>query len=70
MTFSEALKLVKNGHQIRLKKWEEDVAIACQFPDENSQNTHPYLYAIGQFGRVPWTPTVFELFSNDWEEMI
>ena len=68
MKFSEAFEeLQKGSHGMRLPKWSEDVIIRLQRPDDNSANTHPYLYVESRFGRVPWMPTVPELFSEDWE---
>ncbi len=32
--------------------------------------TAPYLYVTSRFGKVPWMPTVIELFSEHWEEEI
>ena len=67
MKFEEALKEVKNGNPIRLPFWKEDVTINCQYPDENSKMTAPYLYVSSRFGRVPWKETFIEMFSDDWE---
>lgn len=68
MKFTEAFEFLQNkGGAIRLPKWSEDVIIRLQRSDENSENTHPYLYVESRFGRVPWMPTVPELFSEDWE---
>lgn len=67
MNFGQAFEEVRNGKGMRLKKWEKDVVIRCQTPDEFSEMTAPYLYAESRFGRVPWKETNIELFSNDWE---
>lgn len=67
MKFTEAFEDLQNGsHGMRLPKWGEDVIIRLQRPDENSANTHAYLYVESLFGRVPWMPTVPELFSEEW----
>lgn len=52
---------------MRLPNWQPDVKIKCQFPDEHSKMTAPYLYVESRFGLVPWKETNIELFSNDWE---
>ena len=67
MVFEQAFECVKKGGWCRLPKWPEDVKIKAQYPDENSKTTAPYLYVESRFGRVPWTPTMIELFSEEWE---
>jgi hypothetical protein len=67
MDFGKALEEVKKGHAMRLPRWQEDVIILAQFPDENSKMTAPYLYVQSRFGRVPWKETMIELFAENWE---
>ena len=67
MNFGNALELVKKGKAMRLPRWQDDVKIKAQFPDQNSKMTAPYLYVESRFGRVPWKETMIELFSEDWE---
>lgn len=67
MNFGEAFEYCKKGNPIRLPKWEKDVTINAQFPDENSKMTHPYLYVNSRYGNVPWKETFVELFSDQWE---
>lgn len=67
MNFGEALEAVKAGQGMRLPKWNPDVVIRAQFPDEHSKMTAPYLYVESRFGRVPWKETMIELFAEDWE---
>lgn len=67
MKFEKALKIVKKGRSIRLNQWNPDVKIVCQFPDEHSKMSAPYLYIESRFGLVPWLPTQIELFSDDWK---
>lgn len=64
--FGIALEAVKKGKGMRLPKWSEDVVIRCQFPDEHSKMTAPYLYVESRFGRVPWKETMIELMSDEW----
>lgn len=66
LPFGIALEAVKCGKGMRLPKWSEDVVIRCQFPDEHSKMTAPYLYVESRFGRVPWKETMIELMSNEW----
>jgi len=69
MTFGDALNTVISfkDSSMRLPQWKEDVSIKCQFPDEHSKMTSPYLYVESRFGKVPWKETVIELFSDKWE---
>jgi len=67
MNFEKALKQVKKGKGMRLPFWKSDVGIFCQYPDEDSKMTAPYLYVDSRFGRVPWKETFIEMFSSDWE---
>ncbi|QKE56452.1 hypothetical protein [Bacillus phage YungSlug] len=69
MKFEEASSKVKNKEVggMRLPSWSPDVVIRCQFPDEHSKMTHPYLYAESRFGCVPWNPTVPETWNDKWE---
>ena len=68
--FGEALEELQkeDGYKygIRLLKWNEDVVIRVQRPDEYSKMTAPYLYVESRFGRVPWIPTQIEIFSDEW----
>lgn len=66
-TFGVALQAMKSGKGARLPHWKEDVVIRCQFPDEHSKMTAPYLYVESRFGRVPWKETMIELFAENWE---
>ena len=69
MTFDEAFATVSKHRSVymSLPFWSEDVKVFCQFPDENSKMTHKYLYVESRFGRVPWSPTQVELFSDKWK---
>lgn len=67
MSFEEALSKIKSGKGVmRLTYWKPDVFISIQIPDEHSKMTHPYLYISSRFGKIPWMPTVVELFSEAW----
>lgn len=65
--FGWALNQLKNGKAVRLPSWDDDVCIKCQFPDEKSKMTAPYLYVESRFGLVPWKETMIELFAENWE---
>lgn len=68
LSFGKALDIVQRSNKgMRLPTWQRDVVIKCQYPDEHSKMTHPYLYVESRFGRVPWKETVVEMFSNEWE---
>jgi hypothetical protein len=66
-TFGQAIEYMKDGEGIRLPKWEPDVFISIQKPDENSKMTAPYFYVTSRFGMVPWIPTMIEMFSEEWQ---
>lgn len=66
-SFAWALMQLKQGAAVRLPSWQDDVKIKCQFPDENSKMTAPYLYVESRFGCVPWKETMIELFAENWE---
>jgi len=68
LNFGQAFSALKEANCcMRLPKWSTDVVIKMQIPDENSKMSAPYLYVESRYGRVPWMPTVIELFSEDWE---
>jgi hypothetical protein len=56
-----------NKKGFRLPQWSPDVIIRVQKPDENSKMTAPYFYVESRFGKVPWIPTMIEMFSKEWE---
>ena len=68
MKFTKALKKLqsKKAACIYIQSWSEDVWIRCQFPDDNSKMSAPYLYVDSRFGKVHWTPTQVDMFSVDW----
>ena len=73
LRFTEAFDIISkienaNGGKImRLPNWGKDVYIACQWPDENSKMTHPYLYVTSRYGKCPWKETFPEMFAANWE---
>lgn len=72
MYFGEALAMLQRDEvdYIRLPKWNDDVKIRVQRPDEHSKMTAPYLYVESRFGRVPWKETMIEMFDDNWIAMI
>ena len=66
MNFGQAIEMMRNGGKVRLPKWEPDVFISIQTPDENSKMTAPYFYVTSRFGLVPWIPTMIEMLSVEW----
>ena len=77
MKFTEAFEILQESLEMcmYLPKWDRvqghnpacPTLIAIQIPDNTSKMTHPYLYVESRFEKVPWMPTVVELFSQDWE---
>ena len=77
LSFSEALTLLRSGRTLARQGWNASgMYLKCQFPDEYSKMTSPYLYLTIPKGtqsnieegerRVPWQPAQVDLFSNDW----
>lgn len=71
MDFSEALEIVKQGTPIYRDGWNRvGLHIKCQFPDDNSKMTLPYLYieypcSVGDF-KCPWVPSHTDIMAEDW----
>ena len=68
--FGDAIKIMREDGNVRLPKWSDEVRISIQNPDENSKMTAPYFYVTSRFGAVPWIPTMIEMLSMEWEEML
>lgn len=69
MNFGEAFEQVKKEKGdvgMRLSMWSPDIIIRAQYPDTHSKMTQPYLYVDCKLGRVPWIPSIPELFLEDW----
>ena len=56
-----------NKSGFRRKNWEPNVVVRVQTPDAHSKMTGPYLYLEADLGRLPWQPSTFDLFANNWE---
>ena len=69
MRFSEALAIMDDGGSVRIDKWEPDVFISVQQPNELSKMTAPYFYVTSRFGMVPWNPTQIEMLTEVWDEV-
>ena len=68
MTFSKAFQRIRDKNVVMfLPNWSHDVKIRLQDRTEVSKMTHPYLYVESCKGKVPWMPTIIELFSDEWE---
>lgn len=69
MTFSEALKHVKNGKKLTRKEWNGDgMFITMQMPTPDSKMTVPYIYMkTVDDNFVPWVPSQTDLMSEDWK---
>lgn len=71
MTFSEALRLLKQGRKLARTGWNgRDMWIKLQVPDRGSMMTLPYLYMRTVDGRfVPWLASQTDLLEDDWEDV-
>lgn len=71
MTFSEALRLLKQGRKLARTGWNgRDMWIKLQVPDQHSMMTLPYLYMRTVDGRfVPWLASQTDLLEDDWEDV-
>lgn len=69
MDFPEAFILMQAGMSMRRRGWNApDQWVRCQFPDEKSRMTQPYLYLHNNLGQLfPWFPSNGDLFATDWE---
>ena len=68
MTFSDALRDVKNGAAIQRAGWNgKGLVVKAQFPDSNSKMNLPYLYIEYPNGdRCPWLASQTDIMSEDW----
>ena len=68
MTFSEALKHIKNGKKLTRKGWNgKGMWIELQKPDEHSKMTLPYIYMkTADNNLVPWLASQTDMLSEDW----
>lgn len=68
--FVIALFFAMQRLDIRRDVWEKGVYLSVQIPDENSKMTHPYFYKTVvkdmMVTRIPYTPTMEDLFATDW----
>lgn len=69
--FSTALSFAKQGIKVRRTGWNrQGMSVEVQRPDANSQMTEPYLVLnVCAETRLPWTPSMADLFAEDWEEI-
>lgn len=67
MSFGSAIEALKNGMNVKLPYWGDDVYLSLQRPDEHSKMTHEYIYAVSRFGLIPWVATQIEILSDSWE---
>ena len=74
-SFSEALKLLRNGHRLARSEWNgKGIFIELQVPDKYSKMTSPYIFITGlqtdnpdaPRSRVPWQPSQTDLLASDW----
>ena len=68
MTFSDALRDVKNGAAIQREGWNgKGLKVLAQFPDANSKMSLPYLYIEYPDGqRCPWLASQTDIMAEDW----
>lgn len=72
--FGVALDALRVGGKCARTGWNgKGMWLECQFPDENSKMTLPYLYLNYPAGevypdgaRVPWLASQTDLLSEDW----
>lgn len=71
LSFSQAFNALKDGQKMQREGWNgKNQWVECQYPDESSKTTVPYLClrnAQGDF--VPWVPSQGDLFAYDWQEV-
>lgn len=75
MFFEEVLPLLRNGARAQRQGWNgTGLWVELQKPDSNSKMTLPYFYLTyppkgdgTPETRVPWTPSITDILSGDWE---
>lgn len=69
MTFSEALKHIKNGKKLTRRDWNgKGMFITIQTPTPTSKMTLPYIFMKTKDDEfVPWTASQTDLLSEDWK---
>jgi len=69
MSFSEALRLIKNGDRVCRDGWNgKGLWLMMQRPD--SKMNRPYIYIRAANGEIePWMPSQSDLLADDWVEL-
>lgn len=69
-SFSTVCKLLidhlTTDYKFTRDEWEDDTYITIQRPDDNSMMTERYIYMEVDGKKIPWTPTMQDMISNDW----
>lgn len=68
LSFSNALKLLKDGRRVARYGWNgKSQCIELQTPDENSKMGLPYIF-ISTVNKklVPWIASQTDLLADDW----
>ena len=71
MTFSEALRLIKNGDRVCRDGWNgKGMWLEIQRPDAHSKMNRPYIYVKDVDGELtPWVASQSDLLADDWIEV-
>lgn len=77
MLFEEVLPLLRKGARAHRQGWNgKGLSVELQLPDANSKMTLPYFFltyppkAVGAPPvRVPWVPSITDIFADDWEAL-
>lgn len=65
MDFSEALKLLKRGKNIRRSSWSGNRYITL-FHENRNEYIMPYTSISTKYGKVDYTFTNCDILANDW----
>lgn len=64
--FERALELAKQGFAISRKQFKDACYIKAKYPDEDSQNTKPYLQMYKGVDVFPVDLSCESIFAEDW----
>lgn len=70
--FSDAFKKLKEGRSVARKGWRgAEMSLKMKTPDVNSKMTQPFFYLIilnceEGIRRMLYTPTLTDIFAEDW----
>ena len=70
-TFSDALKVLRDGGKVARSGWNgKGMWLMLQVPDRDSKMSLPYIYMhTADENLVPWTASQTDILSEDWNRI-